>query len=36
MLEAHRDAVRAQLQELALALEAVEFKIASYGGACAP
>jgi DNA-binding transcriptional MerR regulator len=36
MLEAHRDAVRAQLQELALALETVEFKIASYGGACAP
>jgi DNA-binding transcriptional MerR regulator len=36
MLEAHRDAVRAQLQQLVLALEAVEFKIDSYGGSCAP
>ena len=36
MLQAHRDAVRAQLQELVFALETVEFKIASYGGACAP
>jgi DNA-binding transcriptional MerR regulator len=36
MLEEHRDAVRAQLQELVLALETVEFKIASYGGTCAP
>jgi DNA-binding transcriptional MerR regulator len=36
MLQEHRDAVRAQLQELVFALETVEFKIASYGGACAP
>jgi DNA-binding transcriptional MerR regulator len=36
MLEQHRDAVRTQLQELVFALETVEFKIASYGGACAP
>ena len=36
MLERHRDAVRAQLQELVFALETVEFKIAAYGGACAP
>jgi DNA-binding transcriptional MerR regulator len=36
VLERHRDAVRAQMQELAFALEAIEFKIAAYGGACAP
>lgn len=36
MLQEHRDAVRAQLQELVFALEAVEFKIDAYGGACAP
>lgn len=34
MLAAHRDAVRAQLAELQFALDAVEFKIASYGGSC--
>lgn len=36
MLQEHRDRVRAQLQELAFALETIEFKIAAYGGACAP
>jgi len=36
MLEQHREAVRAQLQDLTLALETVEFKIAAYGGHCAP
>ena len=34
MLLEHRDAVRAQIQELAFALETVEFKIAAYGGHC--
>lgn len=32
MLLAHRAAVRAQIRELQLALETVDFKIASYGG----
>lgn len=36
MLQEHRDRVRAQLQELTFALETIEFKIAAYGGACAP
>lgn len=36
MLLSHRDAVCAQLADLTAALEAVEFKIAAYGGACAP
>jgi DNA-binding transcriptional MerR regulator len=36
MLEHHRDAIRIQLMELQVALETVEFKITSYGGACAP
>lgn len=36
MLLEHRDAVRAQLHELTFALETIEFKIAAYGGTCAP
>ena len=36
MLQHHRDAIRIQLMELQFALETVEFKITSYGGACAP
>jgi DNA-binding transcriptional MerR regulator len=32
MMLAHRDAIRAQIQELVFALETVEFKIAAYGG----
>lgn len=36
MLEQHRGAVRAQLQALTFALDAIEFKIAAYGGSCAP
>lgn len=36
MLHRHRDAVRTRLQELQFALETVEFKIAAYGGHCAP
>jgi len=36
MLIAHREAVRAQLAELQFALATVEFKIAAYGGDCAP
>lgn len=36
MLLAHRDAVRAQLAELAFSLESIEFKISAYGGTCAP
>jgi hypothetical protein len=36
MLQRHRDAIRIQLMELQFALETVEFKIAAYGGSCAP
>lgn len=36
MLLAHRDAVKAQLAELQFALDTLEFKIAGYGGLCAP
>jgi DNA-binding transcriptional MerR regulator len=36
LLEQHRDAVRAQLDALTVALAAVDFKIAVYGGSCAP
>jgi DNA-binding transcriptional MerR regulator len=35
LLEEHRDAVRARIEELAVALDTVERKIATYGGACA-
>ena len=33
MMLAHRDRIRQRLRELALALEATEYKIAAYGGA---
>lgn len=33
MMLAHRDRIRQQLRELTLALEATEYKIATYGGA---
>jgi DNA-binding transcriptional MerR regulator len=36
LLLAHRDAVRAQLQELTFALDTIEFKIAAYGGHAQP
>ena len=36
LLEAHRAAVRARLHELESALDAIEHKIARYGGSCAP
>lgn len=36
MLQAHRDAVRTQLDGLQAALAAVEFKISVYGGDCRP
>jgi DNA-binding transcriptional MerR regulator len=36
MLQEHRDAVRAQLEQLVFALDAVEFKIAAYGGDLQP
>ena len=36
LLERHRDQVRARIAELKAALEAVEFKITTYGGHCAP
>jgi DNA-binding transcriptional MerR regulator len=32
LMLAHRDSIRAQIQELRFALETVEFKIAAYGG----
>jgi DNA-binding transcriptional MerR regulator len=36
MLLAHREAVRAQLAELQFALDTIDFKIATYGGAPSP
>jgi DNA-binding transcriptional MerR regulator len=36
ILEAHRDQVKARIGELESALGVVEFKIATYGGTCAP
>jgi DNA-binding transcriptional MerR regulator len=36
LLEAHRDQVKARITELESALGVVEFKIATYGGTCAP
>jgi DNA-binding transcriptional MerR regulator len=36
MMLTHRDAVRAQMQELAFALDTIEFKIAAYGGHAEP
>lgn len=36
ILLAHRESVRAQLAELQFALDTVDFKIATYGGTCAP
>jgi DNA-binding transcriptional MerR regulator len=36
MLLEHRDAVRAQIEELVFALETIEFKIAAYGGNTQP
>jgi DNA-binding transcriptional MerR regulator len=36
LLQAHRGEVRARLRELEIALDAIERKIARYGGSCAP
>ncbi len=36
LLETHRSTVRVRLQELEAALDAIEHKIAYYGGSCAP
>ena len=36
LLEDHRTAVRARLHELEAALDAIESKIARYGGSCTP
>jgi DNA-binding transcriptional MerR regulator len=36
LLLAHRDAVRARMQELTFALETIDFKIATYGGRAEP
>ncbi|MCU1492734.1 MAG: adhR [Acidimicrobiaceae bacterium] len=36
LLQAHRVGVRTRLRELELALDAIEHKIARYGGSCAP
>ena len=36
ILEAHRDQVKLRITELESALGVVEYKIATYGGACAP
>ena len=36
LLERHRDDVKARMRELDTALQAIEYKIAIYGGSCAP
>ena len=36
LLEEHRSSVRARLHELEAALDAIEHKIACYGGSCSP
>jgi DNA-binding transcriptional MerR regulator len=36
LLEAHRVAVRERLQEQEVALDAIDYKIAFYGGSCVP
>jgi DNA-binding transcriptional MerR regulator len=36
MMLAHREAVRAQIEELTFALDTIEFKIAAYGGRAQP
>jgi DNA-binding transcriptional MerR regulator len=36
LLERHRDQVKARIVDLESALATIEFKIATYGGACAP
>ena len=36
LLERHRDQVKARITELESALGVVEYKIAAYGGTCAP
>jgi len=36
LLERHRDQVKARLADLESALAVIEFKIATYGGNCAP
>jgi DNA-binding transcriptional MerR regulator len=36
LLERHRDEVKARIVDLESALATIEFKIATYGGACAP
>ena len=36
LLEHHRDEVKARLVDLESALGVIEFKIATYGGTCAP
>jgi DNA-binding transcriptional MerR regulator len=36
LLQTHRTTVRARLRELEAALDAIEHKIAYYGGSCAP
>lgn len=36
LLEEHREAMRQKLRDLQLALAVVDYKIATYGGACAP
>jgi DNA-binding transcriptional MerR regulator len=36
LLQAHREQVRTRLHELEAALDAIEHKIARYGGNCAP
>ncbi|MGD9526947.1 MAG: MerR family transcriptional regulator [Pseudonocardia sp.] len=36
MLQHHRDAIRTRIAELRFALDAVEYKITTYGGHCSP
>lgn len=36
IMQAHRERVRTQIDDLGVALDVIDFKIATYGGACAP
>jgi DNA-binding transcriptional MerR regulator len=36
LMQAHRERVRARIDDLGVALDVIDFKIATYGGACAP
>lgn len=35
-MQAHRESIQRRLQELQAALAVIDYKIATYGGACSP